>query len=181
MAEKEHLPPRSDRALPAIGDEDLLAISRMWAKGFEGIASLKDEGFAESYRDFQSVMRLLVSKTGVKRKLFRLLMGKTSKAYSLCLPPSLKPFAPLDVLNDGHAAWKDPTTLEEHRESVEDLFEEAAREQKDVLSILEMARKGEDTKEALAKLERDNDHDGGIYGQVKKEYRLCFEEAGIRF
>ena len=181
IAEKEGLPPRSDRALPRISDEDLLTISKMWAKGFEGIAPLKETGFAESYRDFQSVMRLLVSKTGVKRKLFRLLMGKTSKAYSLCLPPSLKPYESLDVLNESHSVWKDPTTLEEYRKSVEDLSAEAASEQADVLAILEAAKRGEDTKEALTKLEANNDHDGGIYGQAKKEYRLCFKEAGIEF
>lgn len=173
---KRFLPPA--KALPVIQEEDLDALSRMWASC--ATIPLKESAFAESYLEFRSVMKLLYSPMGIKRTLFKLVMGKTSKAYSLSYPASLKRFAALDVENLSHDVWKDPCTGEEHHESIPDLIELAKKDARTVHEIVQKARLGQDIASMLDEYERGRDHDGEVYGRKKKHCDICFLKHPIK-
>ncbi|MDY2913597.1 MAG: hypothetical protein SOV58_03050 [Candidatus Enteromonas sp.] len=160
------------KALPRLSEEDLLSLSQMWSAC--ATVPLKPTAFSESYREFASVLRLLYSRTGFKRKLFRWVLGKTSKAYSLSYPASLKRFAPLDVENASRQEWKDPCTGEVHHESIPDLLQKALKDACLVRDIVSRAKKGEDVGLLLEELEGNRDHDGEVYGEKKKYCDICF-------
>lgn len=170
IAEAAALPPASYRVLPKLAPEDLALVSAMWAEA----SGLPEGAFAESYRDFKEEIRLIHSRTGFKRWLLKLFMGKESKAYSLSLPPSLKKFTVLDVLNERHEEWKDPTSGEASRLSVGELFAEAEKALPKARRILKIGAKGEDVSALFDEWEDGVDHDGGRFGEKKRHCDICF-------
>ncbi|MGM9814334.1 MAG: zinc dependent phospholipase C family protein [Candidatus Enteromonas sp.] len=171
LAEKHHYPVSSFKALPKLSKEDGILLSKLWMAGSS--MPLKDDSFYESYLDFRLIMRILASRHGVKRKLIRKIMGKTSKPYSLMMPPSLKPYESLDVLNEKKMTWRDPTTEERFDDSLEERYKKASLDLPMIEDILQKGEQGEDVASLLDELERNNDHDGGIYGQKKHVCDIC--------
>ncbi len=166
---------RPDKAV-ALDEEEAKEISRMWA--YAAPDKLDDMAFYRCLEDFQSAERMLWTRTGLKRILFRAL-GKYSTAYSQSHPRFIQKYKKLDLLNDEHSEWKDPCTEVASTKSFEELLDEAREAYKDLLAIVEEGSKKEGKSEMKAKLKqwvKDIDHDGMPYGSSKKVQCLCWKK-----
>ena len=150
------------------------AISKMWANCTN--FGLNEDHFYLAYLDYVGGMKLIQSKTGWKRPLLRLVMGKTSAAHAQSMPGRLGKYKALDVENLSHMEWRDPSTGETHTSSIDDLFALAHRDMKDLHELMNAARNGLNVKGELKKWERSLDHDGTPYGDVKRYQELCWKQ-----
>ncbi len=149
------------------------AISKMWAACAP--TPLKEEDFLRSYEDFYAVEKMLFSRSGIKRILFRM-MGKQSMAMIMSHPHFVKKFAPMDVLNLTHREWKDPSTLNPSKLSVDEILDSVKKEYEEVRALILKAKEGEDVLPALKKWCDNLDHDGEKIGESKKEFSLCWDK-----
>ncbi|MCR5349180.1 MAG: hypothetical protein K6E59_06220 [Bacilli bacterium] len=152
-------------------------ISQMWAE--TSPAHLDSEAFLRSYQDFVSAEKLLWNPTGIKHFLFRLI-GKYSTPNAQSHPRFIKKFLPLDVENASHQEWVDPCTGETKNLSVDEMFEMALRDYKEVHQLLLRAKEGGDIREEFIAFTKKLDHEGCPLGTVKKHYDLCWEKLGIK-
>ena len=125
--------------------------------------------YKESVLDFIHIEKVLFSRSGIKRLLFRV-VGKHSLAYAMSYPHFYKRLDYVDVLNLKHNEWKDPCSGEVHASSIFDLMEKAKKEYLDLFSF-------------LLNLDVDNincyckkvDHDGTPFGEKKKYCSCCYK------
>lgn len=155
--------------------EQVEAVSKMWAA--VSPAHLGEKDFLYSYEDFVSAEKMLYTPSGMKRPLFRLL-GKYSTPWAQSHPRFIHRFDALDVENASHALWRDPCTNQEHHESVDDMFEMALKDFKEVHELVKRAKEGEDIAEAFKKWTRNLDHNGAPIGTPRRYLDLCWKVLG---
>lgn len=151
-------------------------ISRMWAALAPTFPAIKEDSFYKCYRAFRGVEATLW--TGFlpwKRPLFRLL-GKHSLAYGMSYPRRYMRFEPWDCLNKQRRLWKDPCTLQEHHDGIEDLFAKAQEDYAQVHALLTRAKAGEDVHHELVCFVNCLDHDGSPYGIKKTWFDPCWDK-----
>ena len=164
---------RPDKAMGQAKMEEVMMISKMWASCSD--VPLKEDSFALSYIDYNSVTKMMWSPHGVKRSLIRL-AGKFSKPISLIYPSSrrVKKYASLDVMNKSHSLWKDPVTLEEKTDGFEELWAKAKEGYLAVHALLLRAKNGEDIEKELDDWSLHLNHDGTPLGKKKLGHENCF-------
>lgn len=156
-------------------EEQVKKVSKMWA--FASPMRLDEDAFFQSYEDFVGAEKLLYTKTGAKRGLFRML-GKYSTPFAQAHPGRIKRYAAIDVENAGNALWRDPCTLEEHHESIDEMFQISMREYREVHELLMRAKEGKDVFDAFQAWTRHIDHDGSPIGMRKTHFDLCWTALG---
>ena len=156
--------------------EDIRKISKMWQSLSSSFPVLKEDSFYKCWLAFKGVEATLW--TGFipwKRPLFKAL-GKHSLAYGMSYPRRFHRYDYWDCLNEGHRLWKDPCTLKEHTDSVDDLFLKAKADYQAVHELLLKAKNGEDVHEQLLAFVNKIDHDGSPYNKKKTWFDLCWDK-----
>lgn len=131
---------------------------------------LNESTYKESLLDFIHIEKVLFSRSGLKRIVFRC-TGKYSLAMAMSYPHFYKRADYFDVMNFKKQTWLDPVTLEEHNDSIIDLFIKA---KKDFVSIYPSLVSIDEKK--IKQYCSVLDHDGTPFGKRKTKYSLCFKQ-----
>ncbi|MCR5078765.1 MAG: zinc dependent phospholipase C family protein [Bacilli bacterium] len=150
-------------------------VSKMWAASSP--TPLEEDDFYLSYLDFVGAEKMLWNPHGIRHILFRLI-GKYSVPNAQSHPFFMKKFKKMDVTNDKGNKWLNPSTGEEHHESIDEMFDMALKDYEYVHSLLERRRKGEDIASELGEFTKVLCHEGHPIGVKKHLYKLCWEEVG---
>lgn len=124
--------------------------------------------YKESVIDFIGIEKLLFSRSGLKRILFRL-TGKYSLAMAMSYPHFYKKADYFDVLNLKKSNWKDPSTLVMSNDSILDLFDKAKKEFIEFYPHLVNM-----DNDAIKSYCKELNHDGTPFKDKKREYSICF-------
>ncbi len=169
-----------DRCLE-LDDSEAAGISLLWQRAEEEAkvtASLPGDCFSGGLRDYRTLERLILSRSGIKRGLLKLFFGRVSEPYAMCYPRSLSGLGNIDFLNEAREAWLDPVTGVEHRESFEELMEKAKADFFALRAIKDEALEGEDLADVTAKMARLTggiNHDGSPLDAVKTHFGLVWD------
>ena len=126
--------------------------------------------YLHSVKTYRLANRLLKSKRGIKRKMWKV-FGKRSMLFAFSVPPDAKEADAIDVSNLSHHEWKNPDTLEAHHESVEELLKIAEDDFDKGIVIFDRLRRGEEgAVEELRVYVGGIEHSGTRIGENKKEF-----------
>ena len=132
-------------------------------------SNLTKNTYKESTLDFIHIEKVLFSRSGIKRILFRL-VGKYSLAMAMSYPHFYKRLDYIDVLNLKHNEWKDPCSGEVFTSSIFDLMDKAKKEYLDLFPHLIKL-----DKESIDFYCKRLDHDGTPFGENKKYCSCCYK------
>lgn len=118
--------------------ELLLKIDHLYVNAYPDLVKPKD--YYKAAKDMVRLYRFVYDSFGFKRKLFALLMGKTSHAYAISHPPTLKGEELLDVLNMSKNEWYHTETNQASQDDVLMLMEKA---KKDMIKMIHSMMKGD--------------------------------------
>ncbi|MCR5491986.1 MAG: hypothetical protein K6F32_07660 [Bacilli bacterium] len=123
--------------------------------------------FLHAARTYRLAMRLLKSKRGIKRKMWKI-FGKRSMLFAFSTPPDTKEADLRDVENAVHREWKNPDTGAVHNESVGDLYRFSILDFKKGKEVFDRLRRGEDAYGDLVAYIGGLDHSGVRFGEKNK-------------
>ena len=109
-----------------IKNQTLDAIDLLYSEAYRDVC--KRGYFKSAVEDMVTIYRFVYDRFGIKRKLFKMIFGKTGRPFVISHPVSLKHKENKDVLNLTHVKWRHPETGVSYNESVLDLFEIALEE-----------------------------------------------------
>ncbi len=161
-----------------LGEKEATAISKMWAaaaKESDLVDELPEDCFSGGVQDYKGLERFIVSKSGFKRFLIKLVFKKESEPWIMSYPRNLGKCKDIDFLNEKKEPWLDPVTGEERDSSFLDLWNQAALDFKAFRALKDKALEGKDVKEEMAKLTRGLNHDGAHDGDIKSHFGLVWE------
>jgi hypothetical protein len=103
-----------------IPNKSLEAIDQLYSDTYTHVC--KEGWFKSSVKDMEKIYKFVYDGLGIKRRIFRLIFGKTGRPFVISHPIGLKHKENKDVLNLQHVMWRHPETGAPHDESVLDLF-----------------------------------------------------------
>lgn len=137
-----------------------------------GLDYIKEDSFENCYKDMMTVIKVLSSKTGFKKRCIFSLFFKGKAIDAMSLPRSDKAFKKYDLLNTSHSEWADCVTDAKRNESIEELVIVAKNELKIVDNLL-LNPKLEEYKKFINNI----DHDGFVVGSKKKYFKYYLENV----
>lgn len=94
--------------------------------------------FKSSVLDMRTTYKVVYDAFGMKRRIFKLLLGKNASAFVISHPVALKNKENKDVLNKQNVSWRHPETGTTKKESVIDLFNDAINEMLLIVKSIEL-------------------------------------------
>ena len=162
-------------------DEEAIAIDKMWMELNKRLSIIPQEyiegSFVTALKDYRLIHRILLSKTGIKRGLIGLFLGKQSKAYAYSYPRNINQFGRNDYMNLGHSQWRIPSDGETRYDSLRNLFDFAYFKYTRLKSIKEKAMEGEDCLEEFKAETAGYTHNGNnVKDPVMKYFDLAWKD-----
>ena len=125
-----------------------------------GYKEIEKDSFIKGLNDMTFASKLLCSPKGRTKWFFNTFMKKGS-ANALAIPK--KPYLGYDYLNLENRTWKNPSTKEEHKDSILDLFVKAELDYLNTFDFLNKAYENKEYKTLVKKWCNEIDHDGKHY------------------
>ena len=157
--------------------EYVKAVSPMFksmAKEVLKINYIDDDTYYKSWKDMKLLYRLLNSKSGFKRWLFKVSNIKHGLAFVMSTPVKSFKTKEIDYLNTSHEKWLNPVSGEEFNLSVIEMLDNAAREISEIDRILNLAKNDLPFEMDLKRFVDNIDHDGSLVNAKKTYYECCF-------
>lgn len=166
------------KACLALSNKQLKTISLMYyhlaRQLFPTATYITRHTFYQSVKCMKRVNSFLYSPTGVKKRYFEKHNFFTLK-NALCHPLKVNDDNKVDYLNNSHSIWKDPTSGQEHDSSFIDMIEDAKKEYKEIVSILEF-KQPELIKHYALKFSKSIDHDGKPLKSTKCYFDVFYND-----
>lgn len=125
-----------------------------------GFKEVEKNSFIKGIKDMALASKLLCSPKGRTKWFFATFM-KNKSANALAIPK--KPYLGYDYLNLENRTWKNPSTKEEHKDSILDLFVKAELDYLNTFDFLKKAYENKEYKTLVKKWCNEIDHDGKHY------------------
>lgn len=157
-------------------DNYVKEVSKMFFElsNFLEYKGLDENSFYYAYKDMVLAQKILYSKHGFKKWIFNTFMHK-SLINCLAVPLKDNKYDYLDFLNDTKCTWKYPVGGKESNKSVEELYEDAKEEVKELDKLFLLNKENKLTYEDINKFVHQIDHDGNNYKEIKKFQDICWK------
>lgn len=145
------------------------------SKDFFKDSKLKERSFYKSYKSMKIVERILYSRFGIKKWLYKKLIK--NNVINVMSMPYKREYLEIDTLNISKRTYRDCVTGQEYNYSFDEIMKNAKKDAKYIDELLDLIliNKKEDYKNCIKQFVNNISHDGFEVSAHKKYYETCWD------